>query len=88
MQEQQAQVDAVSREMDMARDTMTKAKVAIKTAGRNTKKCQEKVNSLQSEVEETEKRINELQETLTALEEEAKGVIQHQEDLRVSGRGY
>ena len=33
MQQQQAQVDAVSKEMDKTRDTMTKANVAIKTAG-------------------------------------------------------
>ena len=86
MQEQQAQVDAVNREMDKAREVKTKASVAIKTAGRNTKKCQDKVNSLEKEVEETEKRIKEVQETLSALEEEAKEVIQNQEELRVSGR--
>ena len=90
MQQQQAQVDAVSKEMDKARDATTKANVAIKTAGRNTKKSQDKVNSLEKEVEETEKRISEVQETLTALEEEAKEVIQHQGELRVredGGRG-
>ena len=83
MQEQQAQVDAVCREMDKTREAMTKASVAIKTAARNTKKCQDKVNSLEKEVEEKEKRIKEVQETLTGLEEEAKEVIQHQEELRV-----
>ena len=84
MQQQQAQVDAVSKEMDKTRDTMTKANVAIKTAGRNTKKCRDKVGSLEKEVGETERRIGELQETLSALEEEAKAVIEQQDELRVS----
>lgn len=83
MQQQQAQVDAVCKEMDKARDAVTKANVAIKTNGRNTKKSRDKVSSLEKEVEETEGRIGELQETLTSLEEEAKAVIEQQEELRV-----
>ena len=83
MQEQQAQVDAVNKEMDKTRDAMTKANVAIKTAGRNTKKCRDKVGSLEKEVDETERRIGELQGTLTALEDEAKAIIERHDELRV-----
>ena len=41
--------------------------------------------SLEKEVQETETKRESLKEELTALEEEAKEVIQRQEELRVSG---
>ena len=54
---------------------------------RNTKKCAEKISSLEREVAETEGRMAEVRESLTALEEEARTAIDQQEQLRVSGEG-
>lgn len=60
VQQQQSQLAAVGKELDATSAAITKAKVAIKSAERNCKKCQEKVASLEREVEETEARIKEV----------------------------
>lgn len=53
---------------------------------RNTKKCENKITSLEKEMQETEAKRESLKEELTALEEEAQKVIEKQEELRVSIR--
>ena len=83
MQQQQAQVDAICQDIDTCNAAITKASVAIKTNGRNLKKCQDKIVSLESEVGETETRIQELKGVLTSLEDEAKEVLDKQEEIKV-----
>ena len=83
MQQQQAQVDAIGHDIDNSNAAITKARVAIKTNGRNLKKCQDKIVSFESEVEETERRIQELKGVLTSLEDEAKEVLEKQEEIKV-----
>ncbi|XP_041661788.1 structural maintenance of chromosomes protein 4 [Cheilinus undulatus] len=72
---QQDKLDKVNKELDDCSSTITKAQVAIKTAGRNLKKCEEGVNRLQSELEENEKSMAEFTEKLKKLEEEAGEII-------------
>ncbi|CAJ1065334.1 structural maintenance of chromosomes protein 4 isoform X1 [Xyrichtys novacula] len=72
---QQDKLDKVNAELDDCSSTITKAKVAIKTADRNLKKCEESVNRLQSELEENEKAMEEFTEKLKKLEEEAGEII-------------
>uniref|UniRef100_A0A673BKX7 Structural maintenance of chromosomes protein 4 n=1 Tax=Sphaeramia orbicularis TaxID=375764 RepID=A0A673BKX7_9TELE len=72
---QQDKLDKVNKELDECSSTITKAKVAIKTADRNLKKCEESVNRVQSELEENEKSMVELAEQLKKLEDEAGEVL-------------
>uniref|UniRef100_A0A8C4DWD2 Structural maintenance of chromosomes protein n=1 Tax=Dicentrarchus labrax TaxID=13489 RepID=A0A8C4DWD2_DICLA len=72
---QQDKLDKVNKELDDCSSTITKAQVAIKTAGRNLKKCEESVNRVQSELEENEKSMAELTEQLKKLEEEAGEIM-------------
>ena len=83
MQSQQDQVDAICSEMDSSQAAITKASVAIKTNGRNLKKCEDKISSLEGELEDTERRIVEVKGQLKALEEEAKDILEKQEKLKV-----
>ncbi|XP_074535314.1 structural maintenance of chromosomes protein 4 isoform X1 [Halichoeres trimaculatus] len=72
---QQDKLDKVNKELDDCSSTITKAQVAIKTAGRNLKKCEESVTRVQSEQEENEKALVEFTEQLKKLEEEAGEII-------------
>uniref|UniRef100_A0A665U7E5 Structural maintenance of chromosomes protein n=1 Tax=Echeneis naucrates TaxID=173247 RepID=A0A665U7E5_ECHNA len=72
---QQDKLDEVNKELDNCSSTITKAQVAIKTADRNLKKCEESVNRVQRELEENEKSMAELTEQLKKLEDEAGGVM-------------
>ena len=84
MQQQQAHVDSICSEIDTSQAAITKARVAIKTNGRNLKKCQDKITSLENELSDTEKKIEEVKGQLTALEEEAKEILDKQEKVKVS----
>uniref|UniRef100_A0A7N6BF86 Structural maintenance of chromosomes protein n=1 Tax=Anabas testudineus TaxID=64144 RepID=A0A7N6BF86_ANATE len=72
---QQDKLDMVNKELDDCSSTITKAKVAIKTADRNLKKCEESVTRVQGELEENEKLITELTEQLKKLEDEAGEIM-------------
>ncbi|XP_031716571.1 structural maintenance of chromosomes protein 4 isoform X1 [Anarrhichthys ocellatus] len=72
---QQDKLDKINKELDDCSSTITKAKVAIKTADRNLKKCEESVSRVQAELEENQKSMAELTEHLKKLEDEAGEVM-------------
>lgn len=72
---QQDILDKVNKELDDCSSAVTKAQVAIKTAGRNLKKCEEGVSRLEGELVENEKSLVDLTEHLTRLEEEAGEIM-------------
>lgn len=72
---QHDKLDKVNKELDDCSSTITKAKVAIKTADRNLKKCEESLTRVQGEQEENEKSMAELTEQLKKLEDEAGDVM-------------
>ncbi|XP_041733774.1 structural maintenance of chromosomes protein 4-like isoform X2 [Coregonus clupeaformis] len=72
---QQDKLDKVNKELDDCSSAITKAQVAIKTAGRNLKKCEEGVSRLEGELEENEKSLEELTDHLKRLEEEAGEIM-------------
>ncbi len=84
MQTQQARVDAICSEVDASQAAITKATVAIKTNGRNLKKCSEKIASLEGELTDTECKREEAKAQMSALEDEAKEVMEKQEKSKVS----
>ncbi|XP_058489020.1 structural maintenance of chromosomes protein 4 isoform X1 [Solea solea] len=72
---QQDKLDKVNKELDDCSSTITKAKVAIKTADRNLKKCEESVDRVKLEQEENDKSMAELTEQLKKLEDEAGEIM-------------
>ncbi|XP_055736380.1 structural maintenance of chromosomes protein 4 isoform X3 [Salvelinus fontinalis] len=72
---QQDKLDKVNKELDDCSSAITKAQVAIKTAGRNLKKCEEGVSRLEGELVENEKSLGDLTENLKRLEEEAGEIM-------------
>uniref|UniRef100_A0A3B3TZR2 Structural maintenance of chromosomes protein n=1 Tax=Poecilia latipinna TaxID=48699 RepID=A0A3B3TZR2_9TELE len=72
---QQDKLDKINKELDDCSSIITKAKVAIKTADRNLKKCEESVARVQAELEENEKLMAELTEQLKKLEDEAGEIM-------------
>uniref|UniRef100_A0A8C3G4T9 Structural maintenance of chromosomes protein n=1 Tax=Cyclopterus lumpus TaxID=8103 RepID=A0A8C3G4T9_CYCLU len=80
---QQDKLDKVNKELDDCSSTITKAKVAIKTADRNLKKCEESVSRVQKEQEENEKSMVELTEQLKKLEDEAGEVMKACQEAEV-----
>uniref|UniRef100_A0A8C7Y182 Structural maintenance of chromosomes protein 4 n=1 Tax=Oryzias sinensis TaxID=183150 RepID=A0A8C7Y182_9TELE len=81
---QQDKLDKINKELDECSSIITKAKVAIKTAGRNLKKCEESVAHLQSELEENEKLMTELTEQLKKVEDEAGEIMKACQEAEVS----
>lgn len=84
IQQQQAHVDKVKKEIDQTIVNINKATVTIKTSERNAKKCENKIKSLESERSSTEKKTEELFAELTNLEEEAKEAIEKQETAEMA----
>uniref|UniRef100_A0A3Q3BNK9 Structural maintenance of chromosomes protein n=1 Tax=Kryptolebias marmoratus TaxID=37003 RepID=A0A3Q3BNK9_KRYMA len=72
---QQDKLDEVNKELDDCSSIITKAKVAIKTADRNLKKCEESIARVQGELEENGKLMAELTEQLKKLEDEAGEIM-------------
>ncbi|XP_068174086.1 structural maintenance of chromosomes protein 4 isoform X2 [Antennarius striatus] len=72
---QQDKLDRVNKELDDCSSTITKAQVAIKTAGRNLKKCEDSVTRVQGELEENGKTMAELTDKLKQLEDEAGEIM-------------
>ncbi|XP_028276137.1 structural maintenance of chromosomes protein 4 isoform X2 [Parambassis ranga] len=72
---QQDKLDKINKELDDCSSTITKAQVAIKTADRNLKKCEENVARVQAELEENEKLMAEYTEQLKKLEDEAGEIM-------------
>ncbi|XP_037533454.1 structural maintenance of chromosomes protein 4 [Nematolebias whitei] len=72
---QQDKLDKINKELDDCSSIITKAKVAIKTADRNLKKCEEGIARVQGDLEKGEKLLVKLNEQLKTLEEEAGEII-------------
>lgn len=72
---QQDKLDKINKELDDCSSVITKAKVAIKTADRNLKKCEESVARVQGELEENGTLMAELTEQLKKLEDEAGEIM-------------
>ncbi|XP_073673982.1 structural maintenance of chromosomes protein 4 [Garra rufa] len=73
---QQDKLDQINTQLDECSSAITKAQVAIKTAGRNLKKSEDSVSQLEKEIGENEKLMEELTEQLKNLEEQAGEVMQ------------
>ncbi|KAG7264619.1 hypothetical protein CRUP_025081 [Coryphaenoides rupestris] len=72
---QRDRLDQVNRELDECTSAITKAQVAIKTAARNLKKCEETVSRLEAELEANKQAVEELTAHLKTLEEEGIEVM-------------
>ncbi|XP_065911796.1 structural maintenance of chromosomes protein 4-like isoform X2 [Dysidea avara] len=81
VQQQQSKLKAVNKEIELLTDAITKAKVSIKTAERNTKKGIEKISSLEQEIIKNEQKVSEIKDELTSLEVEAKKIIDEQQEI-------
>ncbi|MGH0161302.1 UNVERIFIED_CONTAM: hypothetical protein FKN15_049082 [Acipenser sinensis] len=68
---QQDRLDKINKEIDDCASAITKAQVAIKTAGRNLKKSEDAVTRTEQEIVENDKAVEELTGELKKLEEEA-----------------
>ncbi|KAM6961494.1 LOW QUALITY PROTEIN: structural maintenance of chromosomes protein 4 [Aplochiton taeniatus] len=75
LKSQQDKLDKVNKELDECSSAITKAQVAIKTAGRNLKKCEEGVSRVQQELEENVTSMADLTERLQKLEVEAGDIM-------------
>ncbi|XP_067306033.1 structural maintenance of chromosomes protein 4 [Pseudorasbora parva] len=73
---QQDKLDQINTQLDECSSAVTKAQVAIKTAGRNLKKSEDSVSQLEKEIGENEKLMEELTEQLKKLEEQAGEIMQ------------
>ncbi|KAA0702502.1 Structural maintenance of chromosomes protein 4 [Triplophysa tibetana] len=73
---QQDKLDKINTQLDECSSSVTKAQVAIKTAGRNLKKCEESVSQLEKDVRDNETLMEELTEQLKKLEEQAGEIMQ------------
>ncbi|XP_061734094.1 LOW QUALITY PROTEIN: structural maintenance of chromosomes protein 4 [Nerophis ophidion] len=72
---QQDKLDNVNKALDECSSTITKAQVAIKTADRNLKKCEESVSRVQAELESNEKSLGDFTQHLKKLEDEAAVIL-------------
>ncbi|KAK3513079.1 hypothetical protein QTP70_000984 [Hemibagrus guttatus] len=72
---QQDKLDKINKELDECSSAITKAQVAIKTAGRNLKKAEDTVTRLETEITENEKLMEELTEQLKKLEDQAGEIM-------------
>ncbi|XP_061639069.1 structural maintenance of chromosomes protein 4 [Phyllopteryx taeniolatus] len=72
---QQDKLDNINKALDECSSSITKAKVAIKTAHRNLKKCEESVTRVQTELEHNRKSLAEFTEQLKKLEDEAGEIM-------------
>ncbi|XP_077422649.1 structural maintenance of chromosomes protein 4 [Vanacampus margaritifer] len=77
---QQDKLDDINKSLDKCSSTVTKAKVAIKTADRNLKKCEDGVARVQAELEDNEKSLAALTEQQKRLEEEAVEIMKTGEE--------
>ncbi|XP_033832680.1 structural maintenance of chromosomes protein 4 [Periophthalmus magnuspinnatus] len=81
---QQDKLTKVNNELDECSSVITKAQVAIKTANRNLKKCEESESRVQKELEENAKYMTELSEKLKKLEDEAGEVMKDCQDAEAA----
>ncbi|XP_077396706.1 structural maintenance of chromosomes protein 4 [Festucalex cinctus] len=77
---QQDKLDDINKALDKCSSTVTKAKVAIKTADRNLKKCEDGVARVQAELEDNEKSLAALMERQKQLEDEAMTIMKAGEE--------
>ncbi|KAJ9591402.1 hypothetical protein L9F63_002008, partial [Diploptera punctata] len=80
MKAAQKKVDEVTNNLDKVRKEITKLKVAIKTAERNSKKCSEKITNMDQEVEECENKMRAMQSEIETIEVEGKKNV---DDLKI-----
>lgn len=73
---QQDKLDQINTQLDECSSSITKAQVAIKTAGRNLKKYEESVSQLEKDIRDSEMLMEELTEQLKKLEEQAGEIMQ------------
>lgn len=73
---QQDKLDQINTQLDECSSAITKAQVAIKTAGRNLKKSEDSVSQLEKEITDNETLMEELTEQLKKLEEQAGEIMQ------------
>ncbi|MBN3310461.1 SMC4 protein, partial [Amia calva] len=71
----QDKLDKINKEIDDCSSAITKAQVAIKTAGRNLKKSEDAVTRTEQETVENDKAMEDLTEELKKLEEAATVVM-------------
>ncbi|KAM9812168.1 structural maintenance of chromosomes protein 4 [Syngnathus typhle] len=72
---QQDKLDNINKGLDECSSTITKAKVAIKTADRNLKKCEDSVTRVEEELKDNQTSLAAFTEQLKKLEEEAGEVM-------------
>ncbi|KAG2462051.1 SMC4 protein, partial [Polypterus senegalus] len=72
---QQDKLDEVNKEIDECTSVITKAQVAIKTAGRNFKKAEDAVVRTNQEIVDCDKLIEEFTQSLKKLEDEATVIM-------------
>ncbi|XP_028650287.1 structural maintenance of chromosomes protein 4 [Erpetoichthys calabaricus] len=72
---QQDKLDEVNKEIDESTSVITKAQVAIKTAGRNFKKAEDTVVRTNQEIVDCDKSIEEFTQSLKKLEDEATVIM-------------
>ncbi|KAI0239488.1 Structural maintenance of chromosomes protein 4 [Lamellibrachia satsuma] len=79
-------VSQVNQQIDQLMSQMTKANVASKTAVRNAKKCQERMASIQEDIEETSKKVEDLEKEFKQIEVDATkaldGYQEAQEEMK------
>ncbi|XP_041125868.1 structural maintenance of chromosomes protein 4 [Polyodon spathula] len=75
LKSQQDNLDKINKEIDDCASAITKAQVAIKTAGRNLKKAEDAVTRTEQEIVENDNTVEELTGELKKLEEEATVVM-------------
>ncbi|XP_060690834.1 LOW QUALITY PROTEIN: structural maintenance of chromosomes protein 4 [Hemiscyllium ocellatum] len=81
---QQDKLDQLNKQIDDCASSITKARVAIKTAERNFKKAEEAVNRTKGEIEENQKEVEDLTEELKQVEEKGAIVLKECSDAQES----
>uniref|UniRef100_T1J4U1 Structural maintenance of chromosomes protein n=1 Tax=Strigamia maritima TaxID=126957 RepID=T1J4U1_STRMM len=77
MKAAQKKLDAINKKIDDVDSAITKAKVGMKTAERNTTQTIRKITSLETEAKEAKKKSVQLQEELVKLEGDASELVEN-----------
>ncbi|KAM4589862.1 structural maintenance of chromosomes protein 4 isoform 1-T1 [Fundulus diaphanus] len=81
---QQDKLDKINKELDECSAVINKAKVAITTADRNVKKCEENIVRVQEKLEENKTLLTELTEQLKKLEDEAGEIMRANQEAEAT----
>ncbi|XP_043558007.1 structural maintenance of chromosomes protein 4 isoform X3 [Chiloscyllium plagiosum] len=85
---QQDKLDQLNKQIDDCASSITKARVAIKTAERNFKKAEEAVNRTKGEIGENQKEVEDLTEELKQVEEKGAIVLKECSEAQVQQNSY